>query len=169
MTDGLLSAPAVTQNYNGGITMKICPKCHLSFDDTAVSCAKCGDPLTYVDMQTEAQPPVTDHTAEFSPADISQNKVLAMVSYLMGWIGIIITLLAAGSSPYAGFHVRQALKIQVCSTLVTIVGAIIPFIGWIAAGIFAIAALVLNIICFFSVCKGEAKEPPFISSLTFLK
>ena len=149
--------------------MKICPKCHLSFDDNANACSQCGGALTQVDLQTEAVPANTDHTAEFSPADISQNKVLAMVPYLMGWLGILITLLAAGTSPYASFHVRQALKIQVCTALVGIVGAIIPVIGWIAIGIFAIVVLVLNIICFLSVCKGEAKEPPIVSGLTFLK
>ncbi len=149
--------------------MKICPKCHLSFDDAANNCPECGNPLTYVNMEEDAAMTPTDHTAEFNPVDISQNKVLAMVPYLMGWIGIIITLLAAGSSPYAGFHVRQALKIQVCATLVSIVGALIPIIGWIAIGLFGILVLVLNIICFFSVCKGEAKEPPIVSSFSFLK
>ena len=148
--------------------MKICPKCHLSFDDAAVNCPKCGDPLTYVTMQ-DAAPSATNHTAEFSSADISQNKVLAMIPYLMGWIGIIITLLAAASSPYAGFHVRQALKIQVFITLVSIVGALIPVLGWIAIGLSTIVVLVINIICFLSVCKGEAKEPPIVSSLSFLK
>jgi len=92
-----------------------------------------------------------------------------MIPYLMGWIGILITLLGAGSSAYAGFHVRQALKIQVCSTLVMIIGAIIPILGWIAIGIFSVVVLVLNIICFFSVCKGEAKEPPIIANFKFLK
>ncbi|MBE6598408.1 MAG: hypothetical protein E7638_03075 [Ruminococcaceae bacterium] len=111
----------------------------------------------------------TDHTAEFEAKDISENKVLAMIPYIMGWVGIIITLLAAGSSAYAAFHVRQALKIQVCVTLTTIVGAIIPFVGWIAAGVCAIIALVVNIICFFNVCSGKAKEPPIVSSLGFLK
>jgi uncharacterized membrane protein len=110
-----------------------------------------------------------NHTAEFDRADISANKVLAMVPYLMGWIGILITLLAAGTSAYAAFHVRQALKIQVCTTLVAIVGSIIPILGWIAIGVVGIIALVINIICFFSVCKGEAKEPPIVSGLAFLK
>ena len=149
--------------------MKICQKCHLSFDDAANNCPECGEPLTYVNLEQSAVPVPTDHTAEFHPADISQNKVLAMIPYLMGWVGIIIALLAAGSSPYAGFHVRQALKIQVCTALVSIVGSIIPIVGWIAIALFAILVLVLNIICFLSVCKGEAKEPPIISSLTFLK
>lgn len=150
------------------INMKICPNCHLSFDDEVNACAQCGGPLVYAQAQAEA-PAGTDHTAEFDKADISANKVLAMIPYLMGWVGILITLLAAGTSKYAGFHVRQALKIQVCITLVSIVGAIIPVLGWIAIGVCAIIALVIEIMCFFSVCKGEAKEPPIVSGLAFLK
>lgn len=148
--------------------MKYCPNCHLSYNDDANVCTQCGTQL-YVAAPQAPMRPLTDHTAEFQKEDISANKVLAMIPYLMGWIGIIVTLLAAGTSPYAGFHVRQALKIAVCSTLVSIVGAIIPFLGWLAIAVFGIMTLVINIICFFSVCKGEAKEPPIISGLGFLK
>lgn len=149
--------------------MKICPKCHISFDDTVSQCSQCGGPLTYVNMSDNEFTDTTDHTAEFSADDISQNKVLAMIPYLMGWVGIIIALLAAGTSPYTGFHVRQALKIQVCFILITTIGAFIPVLGWIAIGISAIAVLVLNIVCFFSVCAGHAKEPPLINLLSFFK
>ena len=41
-----------------------------------------------------------DHTAEFNPKDISDNKVMAMLPYLMGTIGIIIALLACRESAY---------------------------------------------------------------------
>ena len=152
--------------------MKICPACRISFNDTANNCPQCGASLVPVVPQdpAPAAPVSSDvHTAEFTPSDISQNKVLAMIPYLMGWIGILITLLAAGTSPYAGFHVRQALKIQVCFTLATLIGTIIPVLGWIAIGILSIVVLVINIICFFSVCKGEAKEPPVVSKFAFLK
>lgn len=54
-----------------------------------------------------------DHTAEFDPKDISDNKVFAMLCYLMDFIGIIVALLATHSSKYTMFHVRQALKITV--------------------------------------------------------
>lgn len=47
-----------------------------------------------------------DHTAEFSQKDISDNKVIAMLVYLMGAVGIIIALLASSESPYVSFHVR---------------------------------------------------------------
>lgn len=109
--------------------MKVCTNCHLSFPDSASHCTQCGAPLTTV----ADQPPVysgdpLDHTAEFDSADISANKVFALIPYLMGWFGVIITLLASSSSPYAGFHVRQALKIQIAA-LLSLVLAIIPFLG----------------------------------------
>jgi len=109
----------------------------------------------------------------FALNNTATNLYLMMMSYvsfyLMGWVGILITLLAAGTSPYAGFHVRQALKIQVCFTLATLIGTIITILGWIAIGILSIVVLIINIICFFSVCKGEAKEPPIVSNFAFLK
>lgn len=145
--------------------MKVCTNCHLSFPDSASHCTQCGAPLTTVADQP-GDP--LDHTAEFDPADISANKVFALIPYLMGWVGVIITLLASSSSPYAGFHVRQALKIQIV-TLLSLVLAIIPFLGWIAVGVWAIIALVLDLICFFRVCSGKAIEAPIVSSFKFLK
>ena len=112
-----------------------------------------------------------DHTAEFTAKDISDNKVVSMLVYLMGAIGIVIALLAANSSPYAAFHVRQALKFTVVNILLGIAAAVLcwTFIVPIAAGIAALALLVIKIICFFQICKGKAIEPYLIRSLTFLK
>lgn len=112
-----------------------------------------------------------DHTAEFTTKDISDNKVISMLVYLMGAIGIVIALLAANSSPYAAFHVRQALKFTVVNILLSIAAAVLcwTFIVPIAAGIAALVLLVIKIICFFQICKGKAVEPYIIRSLTFLK
>ena len=150
--------------------MKYCPNCHLTYDDSANVCGQCGAPLANVPVQAGAAvADPTDHTAEFSAKDISDNKVFAMLPYLMSFIGVIIALLAAPASPYTMFHVRQGLKIAVVEILVAIVGSIIPILGWIALGICIIILLVVEIICFFRVCKGLAKEPPIISGLGFLK
>ena len=145
--------------------MKVCTNCHLSFPDSASHCTQCGAPLTTVADQP-GDP--LDYTAEFNPADISANKVFALIPYLMGWVGVIITLLASSSSPYAGFHVRQALKIQIAA-LLSLVLAIIPFLGWVAAFACKIIAIVINLICFFRVCSGKAIEAHIVSSFKFLK
>lgn len=109
-----------------------------------------------------------DHTAEFDPKDISDNKVFAMAPYLLGIVGIIIALLAAQKSDFAMFHVRQALKLELLSVLVVIC-MIVPVLGWIFAPIASIILFVVQVIMFFRVCKGRAIEPPIVSSLGFLK
>lgn len=144
--------------------MKFCPNCRLAFDDDAHVCSQCGNPLVDVPNQHDS----TDHTAEFDPRDISDNKILAMLPYILGWVGIIITLLASGRSPYAFFHVKQALKIRITGLLSNLL-LIIPIIGWIAAGIIAVILFVVDLVCFVRVCQNKAIEPPLVSGLKFLK
>ena len=154
--------------------MKFCPNCRLTYDDSANVCGQCGGPLQLIPQQYREMPQMmdpTDHTAEFNPQDISENKVFAMLPYILSFIGVIIALLAAPSSPYTMFHVRQGLKILVTEILVGICAAVlaITIIVPIAASICILILAVIEIICFFRVCKGEAKEPPIIKNLSFLK
>ena len=120
-----------------------CPKCGAQLADGSSFCTSCGSYLANNAQQTN-QPNTapnnnmnnmgsvnmgaqqvyytspTDHTAEFSAKDISDNKVMAMVPYLLGVFGIIIALLASRESEFTYFHVRQALKLTVVNTLLTI-------------------------------------------------
>ncbi len=178
--------------------MKTCPNCHAQLDDSSIFCTSCGTQFGAVPPQQNAVPPQQsavppqqnaippqqnavppqpafapaydpyDHTAEFDPKDISDNKVFAMICYLMGFIGIIVALLATNSSKYAMFHVRQALKIEVASIL-SIFVLIIPFLGWIAFPILQGIIWVIKIISFFQICSGKAKEPAIIRSFGFFK
>ena len=167
--------------------MKVCPKCSNQCSDAAMFCNVCGASLAaqaqpeqqqqqqqqqyQQQYQQQSQVPPTDHTAEFDAADISQNKVIAMAPYMLSFIGIIIALLAANSSKYAAFHVRQALKIEIVSMLIILCMIILfwTILVPIAGAVCMIILLVVRIICFFSVCAGKAKEPPIVSGLSFLK
>ena len=160
--------------------MKTCPTCNTQLDDNAVFCNVCGTQFAapaqpgYAPQggyQTPFVADPTDHTAEFDAKDISDNKVISMLVYLMGTFGIIIALLASNTSPYAAFHVRQALKISVVTILGGLLSALLcwTIIVPLAYSFFMIAIFVVKIICFFDVCKGKAKEPAIIKGFGFLK
>lgn len=165
--------------------MKICPNCQTQLDDNVMFCTGCGTQFgvpngaqqtpnnSYHQPYPNYAPAYDpyDHTAEFDPKDISDNKVMSMLVYLMGWIGIIIALLGSHSSPYAAFHVRQALKFAVVNTLMLICTLLLfwTFIVPIAYGIMSIVFFVIKIICFFQICSGKAKEPAIIRNLKFLR
>lgn len=152
--------------------MKNCPNCNTQIDDVAAFCPNCG--TNFATNQHPAAAPAVDpydHTAEFDSRDISENKVFAMLPYLLDTIGIIISLLASSTSAYVRFHIRQALKFTVATILGGICAAVLcwTFIVPIAYGILCIAFFVIKIICFFQICSGKAKEPAIIRSLSFLK
>ena len=154
--------------------MKLCPKCNTQLEDSAAFCPNCG--TQFIPNATVTQQPYipvdsADHTAEYDPADISQNKLFAAICYILSMVGIIIALLAAKDSPFVQFHVRQSLKLAICEILlglIAIVGAITiiaPILAWIAL----IVLVVVEIICFFRALKGRAVEAPIVKGLNFLK
>ena len=151
--------------------MKICPKCNTQLDDNAIFCSNCGAQFGVPQGQYATVYDPYDHTAEFDAKDISDNKVISMLVYLMGWIGIVIALLGSHSSPYVSFHVRQALKFCVVEMLMALCTVILAwtFIVPIAFLIMEVVLFVIKIICFFQICSGKAKEPAIIRSLGFLK
>lgn len=115
--------------------------------------------------------PGYDHTDQFDPEDISENKVTAMAAYLLGPLGVIIALLAGQDSPYAAFHMRQGLKFVVVEALLTVISLLLcwTLIVPAVASVLALILGVVKIIAFVSVCKGRAVEPAIIRSLKFLK
>ena len=172
--------------------MKFCNNCGVSLPDDATFCTSCGTPLG-APMNANPAPgyapnpgyapapgyaPVTyapvdpfDHTSEFDPKDISDNKVICMLMYLASYAGILVALLMSNSSKYVAFHLRQALKFEVATILLGILGAIgsIILIGPFVAGIGIVVLAVVRVICFFQICKGQAKEPAIIRNLKFMK
>ncbi len=177
--------------------MAFCPQCGAPFNDGATSCPQCGAVFAAApnpnpqpqqqnyqfQQQYQQQPyqqyqpaPVVDpfdHTADFDAQDISDNKVFSMLPYLpvIGLFGIIIALLAAQKSAFAMFHVREALKITVTNILLGVISALLcwTIIVPAAGGICMAILFVIQIIMFFRVCKGKAKEAPIICKLKFLK
>lgn len=156
--------------------MRICPNCGNNVDDGVAFCKNCG--CNIMNMGAAPQQPIYqpyqdpyDHTNEFSAQDVSDNKIFAMLPYLLGTIGIIISLLAINKSEYIAFHIRQSLKMTIVSILLSILTVVsaITIIGPLVCLICTAILSVIRIICFFRVCAGKSMEPPIVCKLGFLK
>ena len=145
--------------------MKFCSKCGTQLEDNVTFCSNCGFQF---DSSVSVSNDPFDHTAEFDAKDISDNKVIAMLPYLMGVLGLIVAILMANTSKYVQFHVRTVFKFTVVEALLVFVN-IIPILGQIAYVVGMLICVVLRIIAFFQICGGKAKDPAIISSLGFLK
>ena len=107
-----------------------------------------------------------DHSAAFSRADASANRLICVLSYLS--FLAVVPLIAASKSKYARFHAMQGLLLAVMEAVCALILGILdslPLIGWL----FAVARWILNIgfvlLSLFgikSVLEGSAKELPFL-------
>ncbi len=130
-----------------------------------------------------------DTTAQYNPADIADNKILAMLSYIgLLWL---IPFFAGKHSPFTKFHVKQAFLV-ICAQLAwSFLGTIISLVTrkrviWFGETIYgATPAIVTFLVWIVHLCiwafailgiinaiQGKAKEIPFIgkfaNKLTFL-
>ena len=115
--------------------------------------------------------PGWDHTDEFKAEDISRNKVTAMAAYMLGAIGVVIAVLAGKDSPYADVHMRQGLKIAIVEAVLAVISVLLCWTLIVpgAAAVCMVILMVVRLICFVSVCKGRAVEPPILRSFGFLR
>ncbi len=108
-----------------------------------------------------------DHTSEFDPKDIENNKLYATLPYFFGILGIIPALLVK-DSPFTEFHIKVSIRLSIACVLL-LIPAIIPILGWIVTGIGYIVLTVLYIMAIVYVLQGKAKDIPIISKIGFLK
>ncbi len=148
--------------------MAFCSSCGKEIPDGATVCPACGVTVGAVPANTIED---WDHTAEFDAQDISDNKVYALSAYLFSFLGVILCNVLAKESPYALFHAKEALKIDIVTIVVYLLSC---FLCWtcivpVAGAILLCILFVVKIICFVQVCKGQAKEPWMVRSISALK
>lgn len=147
--------------------MAFCSNCGKEIPDGATVCPSCGATLA---AASEASTPVIepwDHSEEYDAKDISDNKVYALSAYLFSIFGVLLCNVLAKDSPYAQFHAREALKLDVVVIVVYLLSCVLCWTCIVpVAGVILILILtVVRVICFVQVCKGLAKEPWLIRSI----
>ncbi len=118
-----------------------------------------------------------DHTNEFDPTDIQNNKTMGILSYI--GLLVLVPIFAAKNSKFARFHANQGLVLVIAQAIVTTVLSIlaailahIPFVGWLFALLIRLVIPVVyipSIIGIINAAKGQAKELPIIGGIRILK
>lgn len=121
-----------------------------------------------------------DHTAEFDPADINENKMACGFVYLA--ITFFIPLVACPNSRFGKFHANQGLIFLISCIALSIVCIIllnlgaIPFVGFmfrilsgIVSAVGSLAEIGMLIYGMVNTFSGKAVELPLIGRFTIIK
>ena len=172
--------------------MAFCNKCGKQLADGAKFCPGCGNPMGAAQSPSSGQQNRTgddfaakmsslsntaDTTAEFDPADINNNKAMAILAYF--GLLLLIPLFAAPGSKFARYHCNQGLILLIVSVAwgiaYGVLAAIILAISWrlyfivSLIGIVSLVFLGLLIIGVVNAAGGRAKELPVIGKFRILK
>lgn len=167
--------------------MAFCNNCGNQVNDGTLNCPNCGAPIG--DYAKQAAPNnggqsgdfmnsvanfnnTADTTNQYNPQDISNNKVMAILSYI--GILVLVPIFAAKESPYARYHANQGLTLLlvdiIWSVVSGILSAILPyFIARTISGLGSLLILILLIIGIVNAAQGKAKELPIIGKIQLLK
>lgn len=170
--------------------MAFCKNCGHVLEGDAQFCPACGRPVTgtasgsasdnvkaQFDNVVEEFRNMEDDTALFDPADIQNNRVMAVLAYL--GVLVLVPAFAARDSRYARFHTNQGLVLFIAgvawfilrSILSWILGAVWwPVSSFIngALNILSLVFLVYIVLGIVHAVRGEAKHLPFIGKITLL-
>lgn len=147
--------------------MVFCKNCGTQMDENMHFCANCGTPVDGAMPPVAAPVRVTDVTDQYDPADIADNKWLAIFNYF-GILTSIFALIAKPDSRFIKFHANQALLLTLLG-FASVIVCIIPILGWIAAAICGIFNFVCIILGIINCCKGRAKELPLIGGIRIIR
>lgn len=94
----------------------------------------------------------------------NKNTGMAIVAYIIFFVPLLVD--GAKNDPFVKFHVKQGLVLLLFSIAVSILGSIIPLIGWfIIAPLGSIFALVLFIMGVINAANGVEKPLPVIGGI----
>lgn len=172
--------------------VKFCPACGTGIEASGGVTTETAAPAAQPAAQSAPAADVTsklqnfnntaDTTAEFDRADIEQNKIMGVLSYL-SWL-VLIPLFAAPKSKFARFHANQGLALAIVEVVWWIATAILTavlwaILGYSAWGIYSLITTLLGLVNIFFVvlailgivnaANGNAKALPIVGKFKILK
>lgn len=107
-----------------------------------------------------------ENNANVTNSDAENNKWMGVLAYFI----FFIPLLVNKESEFCKFHANQGLLLLLLSIAVSIVGSIIPIVGWfIILPIGGLLCLILGIMGIVNAVNLRMKELPLIGKIKIIK
>lgn len=111
-----------------------------------------------------------DKTEMFSDEEVKEYRLAAVLIYLTGIVGIILSLLINKESEYLKFHIKEGIKITVLSSLLIVISLLLcwTFIVPILSVICEILIIIISFVSAVWTIQGKSKNAFLIRNLTIL-
>lgn len=104
----------------------------------------------------------------FRTSEIEQNKVQAILPYLIPILFFLPIVSGAKDSEFNRFHANQQLTWLIVVGVMTIIGkilSVIPIIGWLAHLLIEIVKIAVAISLMYGASQGMALKLPFVGDM----
>jgi uncharacterized membrane protein len=103
---------------------------------------------------------MTPEAIKTKSADAEKYRGMAILAYVIFFLPLLTD---AKDNPYVKFHVKQGLIVFLAGIAVSVVGSIIPVLGWLIILPFgSLLVMVLWVMGIINAVNGEKKELPII-------
>ena len=97
---------------------------------------------------------------EKKSTDAEKYRGMAVIAYIVFFVPLLTD---AKDNAYVKFHVKQGLMVLLTSIAVSVVGSILPFLGWFLIIPFgSLFTLVIWVMGVLNAINGEQKELPIV-------
>jgi uncharacterized membrane protein len=94
-----------------------------------------------------------------------EENVAALLSYVLGWVTGLIFFLIEKESKFVKFHAMQSIITFGALTILYIILAWIPILGWVLGAIIWVLEVVLWIVLMIKAYQGVKFKLPFAGDL----
>ena len=94
-----------------------------------------------------------------------QQNVAGLLCYLAWWVTGIVFLIIEKDNKFVRFHAWQSIFTFAAITIIQIILAFIPIIGWILGIIVWILSIVLWIVCMMQAYQGKSFKLPIVGNI----
>src|SRR3989344_8592875 len=98
-------------------------------------------------------------------AEKSNENVMGVVSYLLGFVTGIIMLLLEKQSKVVRFHAMQSTILFGGVFVANIALGFIPILGWLVGLLLSLVAFILWIVLMWKAFQGEMYRVPYVGGL----